>query len=146
MIARSIFNVIDPESGWKADFVVRKARAFSEAEFARREAVTLLGIPLSIASLEDLVVAKLEWAAMGASARQLEDVRSLLRINADIVDRAYIERWVEALGLQPGWKWCAAPLRTQLVDALKRFPDLPLRLRHSPPLLRFPNHHRSSVA
>lgn len=39
LAARSMFNVIDPETGWKADLVVRKARAFSEAEFARRESV-----------------------------------------------------------------------------------------------------------
>ncbi|MEX0892808.1 MAG: hypothetical protein WEB88_11615 [Gemmatimonadota bacterium] len=31
------FNAIDPESGWKADFIFRKSRPFSETEYARRD-------------------------------------------------------------------------------------------------------------
>lgn len=38
---RGVFNVIDPDTGWKANLVLRKARAFSEAEFARREPVSI---------------------------------------------------------------------------------------------------------
>ena len=57
------FNAIDPESpesGWKADFIVRKERPFSREEFKRRQRISLLGVELSVASLEDVVIAKLE--------------------------------------------------------------------------------------
>lgn len=37
---RSMFNIVDPESGWKVDLIVRKLRPFSEQEFARRQSVT----------------------------------------------------------------------------------------------------------
>lgn len=68
----TMFNVIDPESGWKADLIVCKTRPFSHEEFARREVVTYLGVDIAIARPEDLILAKLEWASLGASARQLD--------------------------------------------------------------------------
>jgi hypothetical protein len=100
---RGMFNVVDPGSGWKVDMIVRKARGFSETEFARRESAELLGVPIAIATLEDLVLSKLEWARLGGSARQLDDVRSLLRLAGDEVDLAYIEHWVEVLDVREQW-------------------------------------------
>ena len=99
-----MFNVIDSDSGWKADPIVRKHRSFSEEEFARRESVDFLGITLSVATLEDVVLSKLEWATLGASSRQVEDVRALLRINHGAVDLSYIERWVDTLGVRRVWE------------------------------------------
>ena len=56
-----------------------------------------------VVSVEDLMVAKLEWAKLGASARQLEDVAALLRIHAGGLDRAYLDRWIAELGLSQQW-------------------------------------------
>ena len=100
---RSTFNVVDTTSGWKVDLIVRKARAFSETEFGRRQAADFEGCALWVASVEDLMVAKLEWAKLGASARQLEDVAALLRIHAGRLDRAYLEHWIAELGLTAQW-------------------------------------------
>src|SRR6478609_2285758 len=38
---RDQFNVVDFANTWKVDLIVRKAREFSESEFARRESVDL---------------------------------------------------------------------------------------------------------
>lgn len=101
------FNVIDMITGWKADLIPRKQRAFSEMEFGRRSRVEVLGVQTFVASSEDTIVAKLEWAkAGGGSERQLEDVRELVRLRGAELDRAYVERWVQALGL--GDMWAAA--------------------------------------
>ncbi|MFN8669629.1 MAG: hypothetical protein U0164_20745 [Gemmatimonadaceae bacterium] len=107
LATRTMFNVIDPASGWKADFIVRKRRPFSESEFTRREPGELLGIPIDVARVEDLVIAKLEWAALGGSARQLEDVRALLRMAGTDVDAAYLARWIASLGLESTWSTVA---------------------------------------
>ena len=48
------FNAIDPESGWKADFIVRKSRPFSISEFKRRTRTSALGLELYMATREDL--------------------------------------------------------------------------------------------
>jgi hypothetical protein len=100
---RSMFNVVDTTTGWKADLIVRKSRPFSETEFQRREPAEYEGCPLWVASVEDLIVAKLEWAKLGASARQLEDVAALLRLHAAQLDRAYLERWIAELDLTAQW-------------------------------------------
>lgn len=100
---RAMFNVVDPESGWKADFIVRKSRPFSESEFTRRESVDYQGISLPIVSLEDIVLSKLEWANLGGSVRQIEDVRALVRISGDELDRAYVEGWADVLGVRAQW-------------------------------------------
>ena len=101
---RSMFNVVDMASGWKIDFILRKNRAFSREEFRRRVPFEMLGIPLFVASAEDTVVAKLEWARdSGGSERQLRDVAGILATRAGKLDIAYVERWVEELGLTSEW-------------------------------------------
>jgi len=107
---RTMFNVIDPESGWKADLIIRKTRPFSHEEFARREPVAYLGVDVTIARPEDLILAKLEWALLGASARQLEDARELARLEGSALDQAYITRWAVTLGVSDAW----ATLRREL--------------------------------
>lgn len=58
----------------EADLIIPKHRSFSEIEFSRREATDFFGAPTAIASLEDVIHSKLEWAKMGASDRPLLEV------------------------------------------------------------------------
>lgn len=97
------FNVIDPETGWKVDLILRKSRPFSVAEFGRRRSATVLGLELSLASPEDLVIAKLEWAKRGGSELQLRDVAAVLEAHGSHLDREYVEKWVEDLELKEQW-------------------------------------------
>ena len=64
----------------------------------------MLGIDVATATAEDTIVAKLEWAKLGASDRQLEDVAGILRAIGDQLDVAYIERWIDELGLADCWR------------------------------------------
>lgn len=98
-----MFNVIDAASGWKVDLIYRKDRPFSHAEFARRLPAVLDGVTIAVATLEDVILSKLEWAHLGGSRRQLEDVATLLRVRRDELDRAYVGRWVSALGVESEW-------------------------------------------
>jgi hypothetical protein len=96
--------VIDMVTGWKVDLIPRKDRAFSETEFARRTRLEVLGVEMFVATIEDTIVAKLEWGqAGGGSQRQLEDVHELVKLGGKQLDRAYVERWVTALGLEDMW-------------------------------------------
>jgi hypothetical protein len=101
---RGQFNAIDPSLGWKADLIVRRDRPFSIAEFHRRRPASILGVELSLASFEDVILAKLEWAKMGDSELQREDVAQLLERGKERLDRPYLERWVGVLGLEAEWK------------------------------------------
>ncbi len=98
------FNAIDPDTGWKIDFIVRKSRPFSIAEFNRRRRAEVLGLELSLATAEDLVIAKLEWAKLGGSETQLRDVQNILGTHWDALDRSYLDRWITELGLGDLWE------------------------------------------
>lgn len=101
---RTMFNVIDQETGWKIDLIIRKNRAFSREEFARRMAMPLLDVPVFVASPEDTIVAKLEWSVQsGGSQRQRRDVAGILATIGSGLDREYVERWVRDLGLEAEW-------------------------------------------
>ena len=101
---RGQFNAIDPSSGWKADFIIQKDRPFSKVEFERRERVSLLDLEVSIASLEDILIAKLEWSQLSDSALQRRDVLQLLERAWERLDREYVERWVVELDLNSEWR------------------------------------------
>jgi hypothetical protein len=100
---RGQFNVVLLDSGWKADLILRKDRAFSRAEFERRQPVEIFGVQVHVATAEDTVIAKLEWARAGESERQLRDVIGILAASGERLDRDYIARWVAELGLQAIW-------------------------------------------
>ncbi|HEV8544766.1 MAG TPA: hypothetical protein VGQ64_00605 [Candidatus Limnocylindrales bacterium] len=99
---RTQFNAIGP-GATKVDFIVRKARAFSIEEFRRRQRADLLGTPSFITTAEDLILAKLEWAAVSDSERQRRDVASIVALWRDL-DESYIEWWAAQLGVLDAWR------------------------------------------
>jgi hypothetical protein len=99
----SMFNVLDTTSGWKIDFILKKPAPFHEQAFQRRLAVTFEGVPTSVISAEDLIVSKLEWARMGESERQVRDAAVVLEKRQHKLDRDYIEKWINELGLTTQW-------------------------------------------
>ena len=103
LAGQGMFNVIDTTTGWKADLIIRRARTFSETEFARRRPAEYEGCPLWVATVEDVILAKLEWARMSGSSRQLEDVVALLRVQESEIDRDYLERWIPVLEVSAEW-------------------------------------------
>jgi hypothetical protein len=103
------FNAIDPTSGWKVDLIVRKNREFSKTEFARRQREELLGVEVALTTLEDLIIAKLEWSELGDSELQRRDIRALLDLAGDSIDREYMARWIAELELQATWERVATP-------------------------------------
>jgi len=100
--ARSQFNAIGPGAA-KIDFIIRRDRPFSVEEFRRRQPADLLGTRGFIASAEDVILAKLEWAKATGSDRQLDDVVGILAV-ADELDLAYVERWAVALDVADVWR------------------------------------------
>lgn len=104
LASRGQFNVIDFSRGYKVDLIVRKDRDFSVAEFDRRQTHEVEGMRLTLATPEDVVIAKLEWARIGGSNVQISDAAGILATQADDLDVTYIETWVERLGLEAQWR------------------------------------------
>ena len=98
---RTQFNAISPDAA-EVDLIVRHDRPFSAVEFSRREEAALLMISAFVATAEDLVVAKLEWARAAGSERQVQDAAGIVAITEDL-DIAYIDRWTAELGVGDLW-------------------------------------------
>jgi hypothetical protein len=77
---QSMFNVIDLATGRKIDLIIHKSCPFSQEEFRRRQPVILHDVSIFVASAEDVVISKLEWARLAQSRRQIEDAAAILRM------------------------------------------------------------------
>jgi hypothetical protein len=93
------FNVIDMQTGWKADLIIKKRRPFSRLEFDRRVKVALMGVEVWVASAEDTVLSKLEWASAAGSERQIRDAAGIVQVRGDGLDVAYLREWAAELGV-----------------------------------------------
>jgi hypothetical protein len=99
----SVFNLIHHESVIKVDFIVRKQSDYRQVEFERRQKIAILDFTTYIVSKEDLILSKLWWAKDSHSELQLGDVKNLL---ATGYDKAYLECWTLALGLNTLLRTC----------------------------------------
>jgi hypothetical protein len=107
---RRQFNVIETQSACKIDLIVRKERPFSREELQRRQVAELSpGMSVALASAEDTILSKLEWARKaGGSEKQIADAAGVLEVSPNL-DRDYIERWARELGILDLWQEIAAP-------------------------------------
>ncbi len=103
-----MFNVIHNETLLKLDFIVRRPDALTDEQFRRRRAIVLGGFTAWFISPEDLVLAKLLWRRETGSEQQLRDVRTLLDAGP-VLDRDYLARWAERLGLANEMKQAITP-------------------------------------
>jgi hypothetical protein len=98
-----MFNILDMERGWKIDIIFQKPGAFHQQAFSRRTAAQIEGVDVFALTPEDVIISKLEWAKMGESSRQLEDIAGVLKVQKDKLDFSYIQEWVDQLGLVAQW-------------------------------------------
>lgn len=95
----STFNIVDFSTGYKADLIVKKKRAFSREEFARRKPAEIIGEHLYIVSAEDSILSKLEWAKKGESERQFNDAVGVAEVQWGNLDLDYLKKWAKELDL-----------------------------------------------
>lgn len=93
------FNIIDMESGWKADLIIRKPRAFSREEFDRRRRVDLFEHRFWVVSPEDVILSKLEWIKGRESEVQYADALGVAVVHYHSLDRRYLQKWATELGV-----------------------------------------------
>ncbi len=94
---KSIFNIIDHQSGFKADFIILKNEPFRQAEFERRIQTDFYGTPVYVVTAEDLLLAKLIWIQEVQSNLQKDDIINLAAL--DNLDWRYIHSWINILKL-----------------------------------------------
>ena len=97
---KSTFNVIDSLSGWKADFILRKDRAFSRQEFERKRTAKIGGIDIWVTSPEDMILSKLEWSKDRQSEQQFRDALGIAVVQWDHLNIDYLRRWAKELRVE----------------------------------------------
>lgn len=83
---------------------MRKDNSCSREAFGRRLGLDVESIHLYVASVGDVIIAKLEWAKFAQSQRHIEDVASILKLRKQGVDEFYLEKWVSRLDLMREWE------------------------------------------
>lgn len=95
---KGMFNIIDTNSGFKIDFVLKKNFEYRVVEFQRKRRASVLGVDAWLVSPEDLIISKLLWIQDLYSDRQAGDIKSLLPVPN--LDLHYIRKWSKELNLK----------------------------------------------
>lgn len=94
---KGMFNIIDNTSGFKVDIMILKDTKYNLQAFERRQNYDDLGFEVYVTSLEDLIIAKIQWIQQLFSDRQASDILMLLQ-NPN-KDMSYIKKWCKHLEL-----------------------------------------------
>lgn len=94
-------NVIALETMMKADFY--PVSAPEAAWFARRRALEIAGRKLWFALPEAVIVHKLRFFREGGGEKHVRDIRGMLAVGGNEIDRALIEQAVAELNLSREW-------------------------------------------
>ncbi len=98
------FNILHPSTGLKIDVMVADQSDFNVSRFSRaRRLHVAMDHEVTFASPEDVIIKKLAFYQEGGSEKHLRDIRGVLTVMVEQLDRGYIEKWVSRLGLTREW-------------------------------------------
>ena len=100
---RGHFNVIHHASGLKADFYLVGQDELHAWAFEHARRYDMGPLEISLAPPEYVITRKLEFHREGGSPKHLRDIRAMLEISADLIDRPTLEHWIQQRGLEASW-------------------------------------------
>lgn len=101
---RGHFNLIAHDTGFKADVFLANEDWLHAAALGLRRRIVIDDTEVSVAPPEYVIVRKLEFYREGGSEKHLRDIRAMLQISAELIDRDRLTAWVARLGLEPEWR------------------------------------------
>jgi hypothetical protein len=114
---RTCFHLIHLATSFKVDVFVSQGRDFDRCVQDRAVSETIgdagsLSAP--VATAEDIILLKLEWYRLGneSSERQWNDLTLVARLQGNRLDREYLSRWANELGV--------ADLLARLMSSVER--------------------------
>jgi hypothetical protein len=101
----SQFNIIHPASGNKIDFMLGASRAQVDPQLERRQLIEIApNVSGYVAAAEDVILGKLTYYREGGSEKHLRDIKGILKVSGQAIDRDYIGRHASQLGLSDFWQ------------------------------------------
>jgi hypothetical protein len=101
---RGHFNIIHVDTGFKADFYPTGRDDLNAWGFRFRRQVQFEGETIVLAPPEYVIVRKLEYYREGGSEKHLRDIRSMVAVSGEQLDRPALNDWIHRRGLQAEWR------------------------------------------
>jgi hypothetical protein len=98
------FNVIHADTGFKADFFTAGRDDLHAWAFRNSRKLEYRAEPVVVAPPEYVIVRKLEYHREGGSDKHLRDIRAMLSVSSEQIDRAELEGLIRERGLEESWK------------------------------------------
>jgi hypothetical protein len=99
------FNVIHPASGNKIDFMIAGSGDWPASQLIRHRKIDFTSnISGYVAAPEDVILGKLIYYREGGSEKHVRDIRGILKITGQALDREYLANTSERLGVAEIWK------------------------------------------
>jgi len=116
VLTASSFNIIDAQSGYKADIFVVAPTALERSALARRRRSVYdaaSGAEAYFYSPEDVILYKLKYYLQGRMDKHLRDIAAMLINLGDELDFDYISSWAARIGAADIWRELLAEYRAR---------------------------------
>ena len=99
----SSFNLIHLQTMIKVDLFILPTHPFDQEAFQRRRKELLVpqeSFSIFLGTPEDILLHKLRWYLLGGSVsdQQWKDVLGILKVQGDLLDYAYLQKWAKEIG------------------------------------------------
>jgi hypothetical protein len=101
---RGHFNAIHADSSLKADFYITNRDEFQAWAFRHARHYAVRGTPIDLSPPEYVIVKKLEFYREGGSEKHIRDIRSMLDVSKEEVDRSALTEWIQRRGVEAEWR------------------------------------------
>jgi hypothetical protein len=102
------FNIIHMNTSFKADVYPTGRDEFNAWAFRNKRRIQYEGETVVLAPPEYVIVRKLEYYREGGSEKHLRDIRAMLIVSGEGINRVELNEWIQRQGVQAEWeKVCA---------------------------------------
>ena len=101
---RGHFNIIHMNTSFKADVYPTGRDELNAWAFRNKHPIVYEGETLVLAPPEYVIVRKLEYFREGGSEKHLRDIRAMLNVSREQINRPELEEWIQRRRLQTEWQ------------------------------------------
>lgn len=98
------FNIIHNDTGFKSDLYLSGRDEFHAWAFRHARRIEYKGITLQVAPPEYVIIRKLEYYREGGSEKHIRDVRAMLAVSKEELDRSEMIDWVKRCQVEEEWE------------------------------------------
>jgi hypothetical protein len=98
------FNLIHRDTGFKADLYPTGRDELNAWALRDKRTVEFEGETIVLAAPEYVIVRKLEYYREGGSEKHLRDIRAMLAVSGEQLDRTALSEWIQRRGLESAWR------------------------------------------